>query len=170
MSRPRVQTPTVGAPGRGLLRGIHPSLLGKARMADGFHPLRFGTIMMFGSLEFMSLGSSYDMVLLPPHGNAEPRPEPIPPQSVRGRRTGRHAGGARRGRQRSRISDPSTEARVRSALPPHIPHRIAHSSSPTGARGRAHEALSSAPRTNRGSSRPPAPPQSKGKAQLPPAP
>ena len=87
-------------------------------MADGFHPLGFGTIMMFGSLEFMSLGSSYDMVLLPPCGDAEPCPEPIPQQSVRGRRSGHHAGGARRGRQRSRISDPTTEARARLALPP----------------------------------------------------
>ena len=139
-------------------------------MADGFHPLRFGTIMMFGSLEFMSLGSGYDMVLLPPRGDAEPRPEPIPPQSVRGRRSGHHAGGARRRRQRSRISDPTTEAKVRSALPPHIPHQIAHSSGPTGARGRAHGASSSAPRTNRGSSRPPVPPRSKGKARLPPDP
>jgi len=61
-------------------------------MADGFYPLCLGTIMMFGSLEFMSLGSDYDMVLLPPRGDAEPRPEPIPPQSVRGRRSGHHAG------------------------------------------------------------------------------
>jgi len=63
-------------------------------MVDSFHPLCLGTIMMFGSLEFMSLGSGYDMVLLPPRGDAEPRPEPIPPQSVRGRRSGHHAGGA----------------------------------------------------------------------------
>jgi len=62
-------------------------------MADGFHPLRLGTIMMFGSLEFMSLGSGYDMVLLPPCDDAEPRPETIPPQPVRGRRSGHHAGG-----------------------------------------------------------------------------
>jgi len=48
-------------------------------MADGFRPLRLGTIMMFGSLEFMSLGSSYDMVLLPPRDDTEPRPEPISP-------------------------------------------------------------------------------------------
>jgi len=44
-------------------------------MADGFHPLCRGTIMMFGSLEFMSLSSSYDMVLLPPRGDVEPHPE-----------------------------------------------------------------------------------------------
>jgi len=60
------------------VRGIHLSLLGKARMVDGFHPLRLGTIMMFGSLEFMSLGFGYDMVLLPPRGDAEPRLEPTP--------------------------------------------------------------------------------------------
>jgi len=139
-------------------------------MADGFHPLRRGTIMMFGSLEFMSLGSGYDMVLLPPCGHVGPRPEPIPPQSVRGRRSGHHVGAAQRWRQRSRISDPTTEARVRLALPPHIPHQIAHSSGSTWARGRAHGASSSAPRTNRGSSRPPIPPRSKGNARLPPAP
>jgi len=33
-------------------------------MADRFLPLCLGTVMMFGSLEFMSLGSGYDMVLL----------------------------------------------------------------------------------------------------------
>ena len=66
-------------------------------MAGGFHPLRRGTIMMFGSLEFMSLGSGYDMVLLPPRNDVEPSPEPIPPQSVRGRRSGHHAGGSRGG-------------------------------------------------------------------------
>jgi len=86
-------------------------------MADGFRPLRRGTIMTFGSLEFMSLGSGYDMVLLPPRGDVESCPEPISPQLVRGRRSGHHAGGARRGRQRSRISDPTTEARVRPTLP-----------------------------------------------------
>ena len=66
-------------------------------MADGFRPLRRGTIMVFGSLEFMSLGSGYDMVLLLPRDDVEPSPEPIPPQSVRGRRSdtmrGAHEGG-----------------------------------------------------------------------------
>ena len=118
-------------------------------MADGFHPLRHGTIMMFGSLEFMSLGSDYDMILLPPRDDVEPKPEPIPPQSVRGRRSGHHAGGSRRGRQRSRISDPTSEARIRPVLPPHIPHQVARSSGPTGARGRACGASSFAPRANR---------------------
>jgi len=118
----------------------------------------------------MSLGSGYDMVLLPPRGDTEPRPEPIPPQPVRGRRLGHHAGDARRGRQRSRNSDPTTEARAHPALPPHIPHQIARSSGPTGARGRARGASSSASRTNRGASRPPVLPRSKGKARLPPPP
>ena len=78
--------------------------------------------MMFGSLEFMSLGSGSDMVLLPPRDNAEPRPELISPQPVRWRRSGHHGGGARRGRQKSSISDPTAEARTHPALPPHIPH------------------------------------------------
>ena len=118
----------------------------------------------------MSLGSGYDMVLLPPRGDAEPSPEPIPPQSLRGNRSGHCAGGVRRGRQRSRISDPTTEARIRPVLPPHIPHQVARSSGPTGARGRARGPSSSAPRTNRVSSRPPVPPRLKGKARPAPVP
>jgi hypothetical protein len=35
-------------------------------MADSEHPLPLATVVWFGSLEFMSLGYSYDMVLLPP--------------------------------------------------------------------------------------------------------
>ena len=63
-------------------------------MADRFLPLRLGTIMMFGSLEFMSLGYSYDMVLLLPCDDAQLHPERLPPQPVHGRRSRRHAGGA----------------------------------------------------------------------------
>ena len=33
-------------------------------MADPVRPLRLGTVIWFGSLEFMSLGYEYDMVLL----------------------------------------------------------------------------------------------------------
>ena len=35
-------------------------------MADPVRPLHLGTVIWFGSLEFMSLGSEYDMVLLTP--------------------------------------------------------------------------------------------------------
>ena len=35
-------------------------------MADYIRPLRLGTIVWLGSLEFMSLGHEYDMVLLTP--------------------------------------------------------------------------------------------------------
>jgi hypothetical protein len=35
-------------------------------MADPERPLSLATVIWFGSLEFMSLGHSYDMVLLPP--------------------------------------------------------------------------------------------------------
>jgi len=65
----------------------------------------------------MSLGSGYDMVLLPPRDNVEPRLEPIPPHPVHGRRSGHHAGGAWRGRHRSRISDLEAEARTHPAPP-----------------------------------------------------
>jgi len=70
---------TIGTPSRGLLRRTLLSPLGKARIADGFRPLCLGAIMMFGSLEFMSLGSGYDMVLLPLRDDTEPRPEPTSP-------------------------------------------------------------------------------------------
>jgi hypothetical protein len=35
-------------------------------MADPERPLPLVTVIWFGSLEFMSLGYGYDMVLLPP--------------------------------------------------------------------------------------------------------
>jgi hypothetical protein len=35
-------------------------------MANPEHPLPLATVIWFGSLEFMSLGHGYDMVLLPP--------------------------------------------------------------------------------------------------------
>jgi hypothetical protein len=35
-------------------------------MASFHHPLRLGTVIRFGSLEFMSLGIEYDMILLSP--------------------------------------------------------------------------------------------------------
>jgi hypothetical protein len=35
-------------------------------MTDPERPLPLATVIWFGSLEFMSLGHGYDMVLLPP--------------------------------------------------------------------------------------------------------
>jgi hypothetical protein len=46
-------------------------------------PLQPGTLLRFGSLEFMSLNGSYDMVLLPPHRGSDGR------QPARRRRTRR---------------------------------------------------------------------------------
>jgi hypothetical protein len=62
---PGVETPTVGAPGRGLLR-VDEQLPVKLQMGSLQQPLQPGTILRFGSLEFMSLDGSYDMILLPP--------------------------------------------------------------------------------------------------------
>jgi hypothetical protein len=61
---PGVETPTVGAPGRGLLR-VDEQLPVKLQMGSLHQPLQPRTLLRFGSLEFMSLDSSYDMVLLP---------------------------------------------------------------------------------------------------------
>ena len=38
-------------------------------MVDSVRPLRLGTVVWFGSLEFMSLGHEYDMVLLTPRAH-----------------------------------------------------------------------------------------------------
>jgi hypothetical protein len=62
---PGVETPTVGAPGRGLLR-VDEQLPVKLQMGSLQQPLQPGTILRFVSLEFMSLDGSYDMILLPP--------------------------------------------------------------------------------------------------------
>jgi hypothetical protein len=62
---PGAETPTVGAPGRGMLR-VDEQLPVKLQMGSLQQPLQPGTLLCFGSLEFMSLDGSYDMVLLPP--------------------------------------------------------------------------------------------------------
>jgi hypothetical protein len=59
------ETPTVGAPGRGLLR-VNEQLPVEFQMGSLQQPLQPETVLRFGSLEFMSLDGSYDMVLLPP--------------------------------------------------------------------------------------------------------
>jgi hypothetical protein len=62
---PGLETPTVGAPGRGMLR-VDEQLPVKLQMGSLQQPLQPGTVLRFGSLEFMSLDGSYDMILLPP--------------------------------------------------------------------------------------------------------
>jgi hypothetical protein len=62
---PGVETPTVGAPGRGLLR-VDEQLPVKLQMGSLLQPFQPGTLLRFGSLEFMSLDGGYDMILLPP--------------------------------------------------------------------------------------------------------
>jgi hypothetical protein len=66
---PGLETPTVGAPGRGLLC-VDEQLPVKLQMGSLQQPLQPGTVLRFGSLEFMSLDGSYDMILLlPPRDN-----------------------------------------------------------------------------------------------------
>jgi hypothetical protein len=62
---PGLETPTVGAPGRGLLR-VDEQLPVKLQMGSLQQPFQPETVLCFGSLEFMSLDGSYDMILLPP--------------------------------------------------------------------------------------------------------
>jgi hypothetical protein len=67
---PGLETPTVGAPGRGLLR-VDEQLPVKLQMGSLQQPLRPGMVLHFGSLEFMSLDGSYDMILFPPPGDSD---------------------------------------------------------------------------------------------------
>jgi hypothetical protein len=60
-----VETPTVGVPGRGLVH-VDEQLPVKLQMGSLQQPLQPGTMLRFGSLEFMSLDGSYNMILLPP--------------------------------------------------------------------------------------------------------
>jgi hypothetical protein len=62
---PWVETSTVGAPGRGLLR-VDEQLPVKLQMGSLQQPFQPRTVLRFGSLELMSLDGSYDMILLPP--------------------------------------------------------------------------------------------------------
>jgi hypothetical protein len=62
---PGLETPTVGTLGRGLLR-VDEQLPVKLQMGSLQQPFQPGTVLRFGSLEFMSLDGSYDMILLPP--------------------------------------------------------------------------------------------------------
>jgi hypothetical protein len=62
---PGVETPTVDAPGRGLLH-VDEQLPVKLQMGSLQQPFQPGTVLRFGSLEFMSLDCSYNMILLPP--------------------------------------------------------------------------------------------------------
>jgi hypothetical protein len=62
---PGFETLTVGAPGRGLLR-VDEQLPVKLQMGCLQQPFQPGTVLRFGSLEFMSLDGSYNMILLPP--------------------------------------------------------------------------------------------------------
>jgi hypothetical protein len=66
---PGVETPTVGAPGRGLLR-VNEQLPVEFQMGSLQQPLQPGTVLRFGSLEFLSLDGSYDMVIPPPPRSA----------------------------------------------------------------------------------------------------
>jgi hypothetical protein len=68
-------------------------------------PLQLGTLLRFGSLEFMSLDGSYDMVLLPPQRNSDNDSRQL----------------ARRRRTRRRLSPVAEEQHP--GLPRHPPRR-----------------------------------------------
>jgi hypothetical protein len=73
-------------------------------MADPERPLPLATVIWFGSLEFVSLGHSYDMVLLPPRHPTDGDHELSQPGgALRWYRRSRQACAARRRRaQRNR--------------------------------------------------------------------
>jgi hypothetical protein len=101
---PGVETSRVGAPGRGQLR-VDDQLPVKLQMGSLQQPLQPGTLLRFGSLEFMSLDDSYDMVLLPPPRDSN---------------NGGHQP-ARRRRNRRRLPPMAEEQHP--GLSRHLPHR-----------------------------------------------
>jgi hypothetical protein len=97
------KTLTVGAPGRGSLC-VNEHFPIEFQMGSLQQPLQPGTLLRFGSLEFMSLDGSYDMVLLPPQRD-----------SNNGRRL------ARQRRTRRRL--PTVAEEEHPGLPRHPPRR-----------------------------------------------
>jgi hypothetical protein len=97
------KTPTVGAPGRGLLR-VDKHFPIEFQMGSLQQPLQPRSVLRFGSLKFMSRNGIYDMVLLPSkHNNND------------GRRL------ARQRRTRRRL--PPVEEEEHPGLPRHPPRR-----------------------------------------------
>jgi hypothetical protein len=86
-------TPTVGAPGRGRLH-VTTTIPHEFHMAT---PLPLGTVIWFESLEFMSLGHAYDMVLLPPRALSDDNSSPH--RKKRGRQPGHHGHHSHRARR-----------------------------------------------------------------------
>ena len=82
-------------------------------MADPIRPLRLGTVVWFGSLEFMSLGHEYDMVLLTPR--APPSDDEVTHRQPRRRR--RPGGRSRRARQARREQGHPDATRTRGGTP-----------------------------------------------------
>jgi hypothetical protein len=97
------ETPTVGVPGRGSLR-VYEYFPIEFQMGSLQHPLQPGTVLRFGSLEFIYCDGSYDMVLLP---------------SQRDNNDGRKL--TRRRRTRRRL--PTVAEEEHPGLPRHPPHR-----------------------------------------------
>jgi hypothetical protein len=97
------EMPTVSAQGRGSLR-VNEHFPVEFQMGSLQQPLQPGTVLRFGSLEFMSLDVSYDMVLIPPQRD-----------SNNGRRL------ARRRRTRRRL--PTVAEEEHPSLPRHPPRR-----------------------------------------------
>ena len=86
----------------------------KFRMADPVRPLRLGTVIWFRSLEFMSLGCEYDMVLLTPR--APPTDDDVTHPQPRHRR--RPGGRSRRARQARRERGHPDTTRTQDDTPP----------------------------------------------------
>jgi hypothetical protein len=93
---PGSETPTVGAPGRGLLR-VNEHFPVEFQMGSLQQPLQPGMVLRFGSLEFMSLDGSYDMVLLPPQRDSNNDGRQLAQQRRTRRRLPPHGGRAASG-------------------------------------------------------------------------
>jgi len=73
-------------------------------MADEPRPVPAGTVLRFGSLDFVATGNSFDMELLPPEAN----PDTLTPPTRRNRRSGQRARQAGMEQRRvARLSSPT---------------------------------------------------------------
>ena len=106
VSPPGVKTPTVGTPGRG--PACYHRFPISFRMATHVSPIPRSTVIWFGSLEFMSTGFGYNMILLsikgpggahivPTRSKAprRPRHDASPPKRRRGQHRHRPTAAAR---------------------------------------------------------------------------
>jgi len=105
---PGWKTPTIGAPGWGPACSFTDFPI-PFQMATLISPIPCSTVIWFGSLEFMSTGSGYDMILLLVKGPGGAR---LAPARLRAPRRPRHHASLPKKRHGQRHHHPSASSRL----------------------------------------------------------